>query len=346
MKSAITQPSLKDIAAAAGVSVMTASNVLRSADKNGRRLFSKETESLVLRAAKRLGYVPNRAARSMRTRQTGVIGFVSANFSKKEGLVDNYPVHPFLVGMNQVLAPTKRHVALVELDELELKNGILPTALQERFFDALVIHFGLAPKTLRLLETSRISFIYWDSGVFEKQNCIYRDEFTGGRAVTERLAALGHKQIGFHVGSGRNWDRYQKGEFVHYSFLQRYEGYASALKARGLRIIRLKGYEPGELRRQMEKNRVTAVIASTPLPFVRAMAAHGKSVPEDLSILSCDVESSTANRDQIGGALYNRYEAGRIAAQMIIKRLESGQSVPSVSLPIQISDGSMVGAPH
>jgi LacI family transcriptional regulator len=338
-------PALKDIAAVAGVSVMTASNVLRATSKDGRKLFSDETEKKVINAARRLGYVPNRAARSMRTRQTGVIGFVSANFSKEEGLVDNYPVHPFLVGMNHVLAPTGRHVALVELDELELKKGILPTALQERFFDALVIHFGLAPQTLRVLETSRIPIIYWDSGIFQKENCIYRDEFAVGRAVTERLAALGHERIGFHVGSGANWDRYQKGEFVHYSFPQRYEGYSSALRERGLRITRLKGYEHGELFRQIEKNRITAVIASSTLPFVRAMAAHGKKIPEDLSILSCDVESSVLNREQIGGALYNRYEAGRIAAQMIIGRLESGRrGVPSVTLPMDVSDGSMAGA--
>lgn len=77
--------------------------------------------------------------------------------------------------------------------------------------------------------------------------------------------------------------------------------------------------------------------------FARALAAQGKSIPQDFSLLSCDVEASVSNREGLGGALYNRYEAGQSAAQMIIQRMESqGDSVPSRVLPTEVSDGSTV----
>src|SRR5215469_403077 len=62
---------VKDIAAAVGVSVATVSNVL-----NGRPNVGRAIRQQVLRAAKRLGYQPNRAAQAMRTGRTRAIGLV------------------------------------------------------------------------------------------------------------------------------------------------------------------------------------------------------------------------------------------------------------------------------
>ena len=55
----------------AGVSVSTAARVL-----SGSGYASEETRRLVLEAAKELGYVPNQIARSLRTRQTKMLGLL------------------------------------------------------------------------------------------------------------------------------------------------------------------------------------------------------------------------------------------------------------------------------
>src|SRR3984885_350614 len=62
---------IKDIAAAVGVSVATVSNVL-----NGKPNVGKVIRTKVLPAAKQLGYRPNRAAQAMRTGRTRAIGLV------------------------------------------------------------------------------------------------------------------------------------------------------------------------------------------------------------------------------------------------------------------------------
>ncbi|MFF1383874.1 LacI family DNA-binding transcriptional regulator [Arthrobacter sp. NPDC058288] len=64
---------IKDVAAAAGVSVTTVSQVLNNV---AYARVGAETRDRVHEAAHRLGYHPNRLARALRTRRSGVIGVI------------------------------------------------------------------------------------------------------------------------------------------------------------------------------------------------------------------------------------------------------------------------------
>lgn len=70
-------PNLKDVAREAHVHATTASSVLNDASGNSR--FSQETRRRVEAAALRLGYVRNRAARSLRARRSQAVGLVAGN---------------------------------------------------------------------------------------------------------------------------------------------------------------------------------------------------------------------------------------------------------------------------
>lgn len=63
---------IADVAAVAGVSVTTVSHAL-----SGQGKISARTRARVRRIAEELGYAPNRIARAMRTRRSGIIGLVS-----------------------------------------------------------------------------------------------------------------------------------------------------------------------------------------------------------------------------------------------------------------------------
>lgn len=63
--------SIKDVAAAAGVSVATVSRVL-----NSHPSVSPDARTRVLTAVESLGYRPNAVARSLRTAQTRTLGLV------------------------------------------------------------------------------------------------------------------------------------------------------------------------------------------------------------------------------------------------------------------------------
>ncbi|TLS51888.1 LacI family transcriptional regulator [Paenibacillus antri] len=68
--------SIKDIAKQAGVSISTVSYAL-----NGSPKVTYETTSRILAIAKALNYVPNAAARSLKTRETKIIGVFLTDFS-------------------------------------------------------------------------------------------------------------------------------------------------------------------------------------------------------------------------------------------------------------------------
>src|SRR5580698_1663481 len=65
---------LRDIAAAAGVSVMSACAVLTGGGRNVR--VSEEKAKLIREKAKELNYEPNLMGRGLRTRKTDTIGVV------------------------------------------------------------------------------------------------------------------------------------------------------------------------------------------------------------------------------------------------------------------------------
>src|SRR5581483_10580897 len=70
---AVTEPGprLADVAAEAGVSLSTASRALHASE-----LVKPATRRRVEAAARRLGYEPNRIARSLRTRSSTLVGMI------------------------------------------------------------------------------------------------------------------------------------------------------------------------------------------------------------------------------------------------------------------------------
>jgi len=71
----MTRPTIREVAAAAGVSIATVSKAM-----NGRYGVSVATSERVLDAVRELGYESSLVASSMRSRRTGVIGVLVADF--------------------------------------------------------------------------------------------------------------------------------------------------------------------------------------------------------------------------------------------------------------------------
>lgn len=65
------RPTIRDVAAAAGVSAATVSYVL-----NGKKKVSEQTKAVVLDVIKKLEYVPDLNARGLSVRDTRLIGVV------------------------------------------------------------------------------------------------------------------------------------------------------------------------------------------------------------------------------------------------------------------------------
>lgn len=321
--------SLADIAKRAGVSAKTVSNILNCGKEH---LYRPETRERVLAEAQRVNYRPHRISQLMRSKATKIIGFAAQNFSMASGRLEHYGVYPFLVGLNHRLGEKGYHTLLVEISELGTEG--MPDVLNQRFFDGLVVHWGLAERFRCLEDELGMPIVWWDAGLFAPANCIDRNELAVGAAITRELIALGHEHIGFMLGSAHPDSVTQRDPRRHFSFHQRYEGYLSEIRKAGLKEILLAGYDDAAMAKQLKKERVTAaLVTGGGVAHVMKLAAArlGWKVPQDFSIANCDVETRLGTLEgSFGGIPYDRYQTGRKTAEMILKRLENdGAPVPS-----------------
>lgn len=79
-----SRPTIRDVAASAGVSLATVSYVL-SGRSGGSTRISPSTQERVHAAVHELGYVPNHAARGMRRGRTGLVAIAAADLEQARG---------------------------------------------------------------------------------------------------------------------------------------------------------------------------------------------------------------------------------------------------------------------
>ncbi len=332
---------LKEISQLSDVSLGTASDIL---NRGRRHLYSDGTIKRVLSVAQQKGYRANRFAQAMRSRKSGIVGFAAANCTP-DGVLDNYNIYPFQVGLNKRLAVAGYHVGIVELAELDRTNPDVPFGLQELFYGALVVHYGLSPRAMDFARHLGIPLVWWDSGVFEPGGCLYRDEIRASRDLTGHLIGLGHVRIAYMVGQS-GWQTYQTGAPAHYSYAQRYESYRATLKRHGLTEMPVVGYDPESLATQLAGYDATAlIIQGTNLSMLHEpLARLGWRIGRHLSVATLDREARIRQSGPVvGGMLYDRFAAGEAAAEMVLASLaEPGQQVPSVVLKAQFDVGQTI----
>jgi LacI family transcriptional regulator len=122
-----SRPTLGDVAAAAGVARATAARAL-----GGYGTVRESTRSQVWAAARDLGYLPNRVARSMVTGRTNTLGFVSADLG-----------NPFFAGTMRGILDVSRaagyEVVIADSqEEPELEQRIVQV-LHEHRIDGLMV---------------------------------------------------------------------------------------------------------------------------------------------------------------------------------------------------------------
>jgi LacI family transcriptional regulator len=205
---------IADVAREAGVSAGTVSRVLNRRDADIK--ISKATQTLVIEAAERLGYQPNRFASALRTRQTGVIGAIVRDISD-----------PFLSLMARELqhAARRRGVDLL-LSHAENEPGIVRRQLtfMRNWFDGLII-LGDMPDDeaifARLREMST-PFVAVACGTQVNAPLVNIDEALGTTQIMEYLHALGHRRVGF------------LGNIEHAATRERLASFKAFVQARGL----------------------------------------------------------------------------------------------------------------
>jgi DNA-binding LacI/PurR family transcriptional regulator len=180
----VRQASLKDVAARAGVSIKTVSNVV-----NGYAPVSPETRARVERAVDELGYRPNRSARHLRTGRSGVIALAVPELTT-----------PYFAELaSEVIAAARVNGLTVLIEdtggepETELR---IACGLDDPLIDGVI----LSPLRLdqsRLADRSRrVPLVLLGEQDYQlTADHVLIDNVTAARQATEHLLDMGYRRI-------------------------------------------------------------------------------------------------------------------------------------------------------
>lgn len=184
--------SLKDIAAACGVSASTVSKALNDLDD-----ISVKRKEIIRQKAKEMGYLPNMAARALKTNVTHNIGVL---------FIDDYNsglTHPYFA---QVLESLKSEAESRGYDITFINKNVggeRMTYLEHcryRNVDGVVIaNVDFSNREVIELVESNIPVVTIDH-VFNNCSTIVSDNIRGMRELTEYIIGKGHRRIAFIHG--------------------------------------------------------------------------------------------------------------------------------------------------
>ncbi|NQX26696.1 LacI family DNA-binding transcriptional regulator [Microbacteriaceae bacterium VKM Ac-2854] len=271
----MARATIHDVAAAAGVSVATVSKAV-----NGRYGVAPETASRVLDVVAELGYESSLIASSMRSRRTGVIGVLVADFEPFSAEVLK-GVATGLRGTGfDLLAYSGSHQGDGEGWERRSLSRLSGTLI-----DGAIM---VTPTVVNVSADVPIVAVDPHTGRADLPT-VESDSRGGALEATAYLISLGHRRIGFVAGrpdlkSSRLRDA----------------GYRDALAAAGLRfdpaLVRVGFYEADTARRAAQEllsqpDRPTAVFAANDLSaiaIIEVAQGLGLEVPRDLSVVGFD----------------------------------------------------------
>ncbi|GAB2517724.1 LacI family DNA-binding transcriptional regulator [Paramicrobacterium agarici] len=259
----------------AGVSVATVSKAV-----NGRYGIAPPTVRRVLDAVDKLGYESSLVASSMRSRRTGVVGVLVADFEPFSAEI--------LKGVGAALHESELDLLAYSGTRQRDSEGWERRSLS-RLSGTLIDGAIMVTPTV-VGASSDIPIVAVDPHTGRADlPTVESDSFGGALQATRHLVELGHERIGFVAGRPD----------LRSSTL-REAGYRQALREAGIpfdqALVRVGRYEPAEARERTASllasaNRPTAIFAANDISAIAVLelaTSMGLTVPRDLSIVGFD----------------------------------------------------------
>jgi LacI family transcriptional regulator len=316
----LARPTVKTVAALAGVSTTTVSRVLNhKAD-----LLSDATKARVFEAARELNYRPNSMAIALRKKVSQTIGLIIPDISNPyfhqiaRGAEDTAMKHGYTVIFCNTDRSAKKELTYIDLLDEKRVDGIILTGggidgdshLADRLReDARVVAIG----------PHRLSF-----------PSIGADDRGAIQSAVLHLAAGGRRRIACLGG--------QPGWLIHE---ERLAGFRAGLEAAGLAFeeslvipsdLSIDGGQHAVERALAEGLSFDAIMSFSDyagLGAMRALKEAGLAIPDQVAIMGCDDSPLSQMIDPaLSSITFPVYEFGSIASQMIVD-MSRGRPVPA-----------------
>lgn len=335
--------SIKDIAKACGVSVATVSKAL-----NGHNDISQATKEKVREAARQLGYMPNSAARALKTNRTYNLGVLFVDEAQSgltheffAAVLDSFKRHAEGRGYDITFINHNighGHSSYLEHCRYRGVDGVIAACVQ--FDDPEVVE--LAYSNLPLVTVDH---------VFNNRAAVLSDNVDGIRQLVDQLTALGHESIAYIHGE------------QHSAVTQkRLVGFYRACAAHGITVPD-EYVIPGTYRDAIGCAKATRQLLSLPqrptailfpddfsaIGGIQAIREEGLLIPRDISVAGYDGNLiSQVMSPQLTTYRQDTEAMGKAAAELLIEEIES----PRTALPEQrliagsFARGESIDTPH
>lgn len=312
------EPTIKDVARLAGVSVGTVSNVL-----NRPRRVSPQTRARVEWAIAELGFRPNKVARALISQRTNTVGMIVPD-------VANPFFAELLRGVEDTLGERDYAVVFGNSDNSASKERRYLRALRERRVDGMIAvtatdadadEIRSLGDELPLVIVDRL-IPGWEG------DCVLGNNRLGMKLAVDHLASLGHRSIALINGDLRLS-----------TARDRYTGFLEGLAEHGLEPAAVSfgaftfesGY--GQMNALLRSLSIpSAVCAANDLLALGAIAASldaGFRVPQQLSIIGYDdIIFARISSPSLTTVRQNARAMGSEAARLILERLEGNRREP------------------
>ena len=269
-------PTVLDVAAQAGVSKSTVSNVIRGAPS-----VAPDLRARVLEAVEALGYRPNGLARQLAQARSTTIGVVVGGFR-------NQFFSEMAVALERAASRRGYGVMLCNSEgqpDRELEG--IERFLEHRVAGILMATSGAGERAEKILDT-RCPIVFICDGV-DWCDFVSVEDAAGTRLATEHLVALGHRRLAY----------LSHPSIEPVTASARLEGFKAA--AAGAAAVVLTGNVEGgkariggkssDLGALVRRRRVTGIVCvndSTALEVLDHLEREGLAVPEDVSVVGFD----------------------------------------------------------
>jgi LacI family transcriptional regulator len=311
---------IKDIAREAGVSNVTISRVVNTPDQ-----VAPETRARVEAAMARLGYVPNLAARAMRSGATRTIGFLVPDILSFSNAAVAQAAERALAaqgyGMMLVSAGERAEDELRALEMLKLHR-----------MDGLLVYLGAEGETRMVAALRALGrpLVVLDRALSLEADTVWSDHAPAMGEAVAYLRALGHRRIAFLTTEADIRPVNAR--------KQAFRAATADLGEDAATIIGVRGANRPHFRATpllSGADRATAVIVDGSRllrSVIEAVRERGLKVPIDLSIIGLDVEDVAQTMTPELTRITRDYgEIGRVAVRLLLERLGPGAKAPQRS---------------
>lgn len=331
-------PTLDDVARKAKVSTATVSRCLNFPDK-----VSSKTRDKVMKVVKELGYTPNFGAQALAAKRTNTFGAIVPTMNNAIFAAGLQAFQETLgeEGATLLLASSSYNS---QVEEEQIRS------LVSRGADGLLLIGTKRDEAIyRFLEDRQIPFVIaWSYQTHETRSCVGFENFDASYALTQKAIDLGHTKFAIISAYTKENDRAEK----------RVKGIKQALSDNGIDPKELMAIEC-EYSIQNGADSFETIIKSNSKPSIimcgndvlaagAIKQAHKMSVkvPEDISITGFDdIELAKVIEPELTTIHVPHKTMGRLAAQMLLKKIEDRTHHEAIKLETRIVEGKSLSRP-